>query len=280
MTTPRVVSELRELPGSYALPSTTTQTVVFIADHRSHHRRLLARILERQGCEVHQASGGDEALERIDRIAFDIAFINLTLPGVDGISLAKLLAFAHLAEQMPALIAIIDQGRPTNREELDAAGFSHQLHPPIDHGEVVRIVHDITSQRPAAVSSRPGLSETPNAAPVLEQAQFDSIKSLDGDDGFVASLIDDFIEDADQLLRSVEVAQSEGRASAVRDLLTELHGCAANLGAVALTNLCRWFERHTQRLDERQIVQLRQAYEALMSQLLIEQASLGSSSRQ
>jgi CheY-like chemotaxis protein len=282
MNSTRIPSELREMPGLHAFPSTETRPVVFIADHRAHHRRLLARILEREGCEVHQVSGGDEALERIDCIAFDVAFINLALPGVDGISLAKLLAFAHLAEQMPALVAILDDRRETGRPELDSAGFSHHLQPPIRQDEVVGIVRDIVRRR--AAERKPGRPEKRRhceaATPVLESSRFDSIKRLDDDDGFVAGLIDDFISDADELIRSVETAHEEARGSAMRELLTELHGCAANLGAVALTDLCRRYEDHAQSLDSRQIGQLRQTYETLKSQLLIERSALERSVRQ
>lgn len=68
---------------------------VLIVDDEPGVRSLLGKILNRAGSVCEMAGTAEEALERVDREQFDIALLDVHLPGMDGLSLAALIAERH-----------------------------------------------------------------------------------------------------------------------------------------------------------------------------------------
>jgi len=65
-----------------------TITVVVVDDERPLVD-LVARYLRREGYEVHPAYDGEEALEVIARVAPEVVVLDLMLPGIDGLEVAR-----------------------------------------------------------------------------------------------------------------------------------------------------------------------------------------------
>jgi DNA-binding response OmpR family regulator len=65
-----------------------TVTVVVVDDERPLVD-LVRRYLQREGYEVHVAYDGDQALEVIGRVEPDVIVLDLMLPGVDGLEVAR-----------------------------------------------------------------------------------------------------------------------------------------------------------------------------------------------
>ena len=63
-------------------------TVVVVDDERPLVT-LVTRYLEREGYRVHAAHDGNEALEVIERVDPDVIVLDLMLPGIDGLEVAR-----------------------------------------------------------------------------------------------------------------------------------------------------------------------------------------------
>lgn len=63
-------------------------TVVVVDDERPLVE-LVTRYLRREGYEVHAAHDGEEALEVFHRVAPDVLVLDLMLPGIDGLEVAR-----------------------------------------------------------------------------------------------------------------------------------------------------------------------------------------------
>lgn len=64
-------------------------TVVVVVDDERPLVDLVARYLRREGYEVHAAYDGNEALEVIGRVAPEVIVLDLMLPGIDGLEVAR-----------------------------------------------------------------------------------------------------------------------------------------------------------------------------------------------
>ncbi|HKB78163.1 MAG TPA: response regulator [Thermoanaerobaculia bacterium] len=72
---------------------------VLVVDDDESIRRLMERLLERQGYSVDTAPDGGVALEKIDHEAFDAVVLDLMMPRVDGFAVLR-----NLVSEKPALI--------------------------------------------------------------------------------------------------------------------------------------------------------------------------------
>ncbi len=105
---------------------------VLLVDDNDDGRAMLREWLEAAGHRVTEAADGLQALDRAATGAFDAALIDIGLPGMDGLQVARRIrGMGPRFAQMP-LIAITGYGAPQDRARSLAAGFDLHLVKPID----------------------------------------------------------------------------------------------------------------------------------------------------
>ena len=87
------------------------------------------------------ATSGPEALRLLDAQGFDLALVDMVMPGMDGMQLTRQVRqqFAQITARMP-IIALTANTHPAERERCLAAGMDDVLHKPIDTAELLRCV--------------------------------------------------------------------------------------------------------------------------------------------
>lgn len=78
---------------------------VLLVDDEEEFLSSAARVLERRGLEVQTAGDGARALQMIEQRGFDVAVLDVKMPGIDGIQL-----FRRLQKEQPGLPVIILTG--------------------------------------------------------------------------------------------------------------------------------------------------------------------------
>ena len=62
---------------------------VLVVEDEPEVRHLVRLYLEKEGCRVVEAGDGAEGLERFERSVFDLAVVDVMLPGMDGLELVR-----------------------------------------------------------------------------------------------------------------------------------------------------------------------------------------------
>lgn len=75
---------------------------ILVVDDEAEIRRSVRMILEYEGYDVQEASSGPEALALVEREAPDLVFLDIKMPGVDG--LETLQKIRHVNEALPVVI--------------------------------------------------------------------------------------------------------------------------------------------------------------------------------
>src|SRR5262245_54191273 len=65
------------------------QIDLLLVDDDAEFRGTVARRFLRRGFRVQEASGGEEALQRAEQRQFDVAILDLMMPGMSGIQLLE-----------------------------------------------------------------------------------------------------------------------------------------------------------------------------------------------
>jgi DNA-binding response OmpR family regulator len=128
-----------------------TVTVVVVDDERPLVD-LVSRYLRREGYEVHAAYDGEQALEVIGRVAPDVIVLDLMLPGVDGLEVAR-----RVRERADPYIVMLT----ARTDEVDRivglrVGADDYVTKPFSPNELVaRIQAMLRRPRPAAATADP-----------------------------------------------------------------------------------------------------------------------------
>lgn len=143
-------SEFRvRLPVSAAAPDSPLPPVpvaspavvskVLIVEDNADVRSMLHTLLELEGHDVQEAADGSQGLETLAREAFDVAVIDIGLPGIDGYELARR-ARSSCGSRCPRLVALTGYGRASDRAAVKAAGFDEHLVKPCNPAELLRVL--------------------------------------------------------------------------------------------------------------------------------------------
>lgn len=80
----------------------TTNTKILVVDDEATIRFALSETINRDGYDVVTAENGETALDLIDAQAFDLALIDLNLPGINGMGV-----LAELQQRSPETVVIV-----------------------------------------------------------------------------------------------------------------------------------------------------------------------------
>ncbi len=75
---------------------------VLIVDDEANLRQTLARILHQIGCEVTTSADGVEALQRLESAPYDLVYLDIRLPGMDGLQVLR-----QIHDRYPQLAVVL-----------------------------------------------------------------------------------------------------------------------------------------------------------------------------
>ena len=110
-------------------PPVQSLRVLVVEDH-ADNRESLVYLLRQLGHEAQGAEDGLRALPLLASGGFDLAFVDIGLPGMDGYEVAR----RARANGVPNvhLVALTGYGQPEDRERSRAAGFDGHIAKPLD----------------------------------------------------------------------------------------------------------------------------------------------------
>lgn len=120
---------------------------ILIADDDELIRRLLARTLERAGHSAHGVADGDEALAALQGGVYDLAILDLRMPGTSAMEIAKICRDATRGS-LAVLVLTADASAEVKARCL-AAGAGGVLNKPVEAPELLREIGRAVATRAA-----------------------------------------------------------------------------------------------------------------------------------
>ncbi|PWT94555.1 MAG: hypothetical protein C5B55_02530 [Blastocatellia bacterium] len=126
--------------NTIALVEPEKQSNILVVDDEDFVRDLLREILESEGCTVHVAANGEEALDLFDQYSFDGIFTDVGMPGMSGWELAQ--EIRKQSEMMPIAV-ITGWGEAVGSSEQKAAGVDWVVAKPFTADRICELVKEI-----------------------------------------------------------------------------------------------------------------------------------------
>jgi two-component system cell cycle response regulator DivK len=120
--------------------SETRKTVLCVEDNATN-MILVERIVEAEGHELLKAEDGAQALEILADTTPDIILLDINLPGIDGLELARRFKADNRLAPVP-LVATTAQVLVGDRERCLEAGCDDYLPKPLDIRKLRAVIRD------------------------------------------------------------------------------------------------------------------------------------------
>ena len=152
----------REQPGAiplvtkFSLQDAREPTVlrVLLAEDNTVNQRLAVRMLEKRGHRVTVAGNGREALDALEKDAFDLVFMDVQMPEMDGLVATSVIREREKGTgRHQIVIAVTAHAMKGDRERCMANGMDNYLSKPIGPKELDEILEKYLALRTASASA-------------------------------------------------------------------------------------------------------------------------------
>jgi two-component system phosphate regulon response regulator PhoB len=128
--------------------SAAAPPLVLVVDDMADTRRIMRRVLERDGIRVVEATTGEEAIETISRDRPDLVVLDLRLPGMSGFDVARWLrSQSDPALARTVLLACSASVQPDIQREALDAGCDAFEGKPFDVGPFAARIRQLLDER-------------------------------------------------------------------------------------------------------------------------------------
>lgn len=228
-----------ETAAPAAQPDPQQPCAVLVAEDNRTNQKVIEKMLTRAGHRVTIAANGDAALELLARERFDIVFMDINMPVVDGVEATRRLRARETHGERTPVIALTADVTLETRERCAAAGMDGCLTKPVEMKDLLAFVGRWATANDAQASER---GTAPDALPADRRPSVNAralgdLESLGGRD-FVCEIAQQFVADAVAILAALTAAARENDVLRFRDEAHALRSCSANIGASNIYELC------------------------------------------
>jgi CheY-like chemotaxis protein len=118
---------------------------ILLAEDNVVNQKLALRILQQMGYRADLASNGIEAIESVERQAYDVVLMDVQMPEMDGLEASRRIAAKWPAAARPRIVAMTANAMQGDREMCLASGMDDYLTKPI---RVERLVEALNLVQP------------------------------------------------------------------------------------------------------------------------------------
>jgi two-component system, sensor histidine kinase RpfC len=216
---------------------------ILVAEDNPTNQKVISKILERAGHLVRLVGNGEEALDVLESDEFDLAIVDMQMPIMGGVEVAKFYRF--IDRKLPRMPFVMLTANATSEamEESKQAGIDAFLSKPVETHELLATIarltglekpqrdtppSDLTPSPSEAITFLPGISRLLNVETLRE------LEQLGSGGHFLTNLVNGFYVDSQKLIQEMHVALDTQQYELFRDLAHGLKGSAGSIGATAL----------------------------------------------
>ncbi len=140
-----------------------SQKRILVAEDIATNRMVIEGLLNHVGHQVTLVPSGLAAIQKLSSETFDLVFLDMRMPGLDGLETARQIRSMQGLHALP-IVAMTANSFPTDRDACFAAGMNGFLSKPVRLDEITEMINRVC---PAAASDQPAVPRPPAQALAL-----------------------------------------------------------------------------------------------------------------
>ena len=235
--------------------------LVLLVDDNEINRQVASTILLKVGCQVDVANNGYEAIEKVKTRPYQIVFMDIQMPEMDGITATAEIKKLKL-QQQPVIIAMTAYSMQDERKNILEAGLDDYLAKPIKANSLIRTVQQYVPQDGRTPEGRtPEIAARIDKAPkqknlkqeglngvIIELEAVDQLKKWGGEE-LMHSAYSEFKEEAAEQVSICLKSYKKQDFKTLVDNLHSLKGSAGTLGVKKVADTAAELEKQIKEKD-------------------------------
>lgn len=223
------------------IPDEIRNLKILIADDEEYNRLLFKMILDRWGVKHNTVESAAEALELLKTDSFDLLFMDIRMPGIDGFRATQIIrGEMNITESEMPVICISAVSVNDYAEKYREAGMNAFLPKPFTEELLLTTIASVIKNY-SPVSSN-GRKEGGNInSAIAHKISLQSLYHLSGgDEQFVKQMLISFTETTEKGLNEMMEAKISGKMQQIAELAHKLMPPSRHIGA---SDLCDFLKK-------------------------------------
>jgi len=236
----------KKSPNAPALDSTLASRLplrILLADDNPINQRVGQSVLQKLGYRTELVTNGLEVLQALEQGTFDLIFLDVQMPEMDGLEASRRITERFGADRRPRIIAMTGNALMGDREKCLAAGMDDYISKPIRIAELQAAIErwGPTKKRRSETTSfmRKDMSQT---ADLLDSNILAELREMPPTEGIsmLRELIDLFLDSAPK--RITQIRESAHHPANLAFHAHALKSMSLNMGAQKIVDLTKRLE--------------------------------------
>jgi CheY-like chemotaxis protein/HPt (histidine-containing phosphotransfer) domain-containing protein len=217
---------------------------VLLADDNPINQKVGMSVLGKLGYRPDVVSNGSEVLAALENRVYDVLFLDVQMPEMDGLECARQICSRWTRDKRPVVIAMTGNALMGDREKCLAAGMDDYISKPVRIGELQAALErwGPTKSRKFDTAFLRRVQSTTNPADLLDKSILAELREIAPTDGvtMLQELIDLYLESAPDRIAQIEHFAGEPPKLAFH--AQALKSMSINLGCKRIVQLAEKLE--------------------------------------
>jgi signal transduction histidine kinase/DNA-binding response OmpR family regulator len=245
----------KDILPSLFIPEEIRNLKILIVDDEEYNRLLFKTILDRWKVKFAAVSGALEALELLKTERFNLLFMDIRMPGMDGLKATQIIRDElNISESDMPVICISAVHANEDRDRYSKAGMNTLLPKPFTEEILLTtIISVIKDYRPVMLSGR--LNNVSNEPSALEKFNLQNLIHLSGgDEQFVNQMLVTFNDTTQKGLKEMQESMESDQMENVADIAHKLLPPSRHIGASDLCSLLKKIEEYVHNGTNKELI--------------------------
>lgn len=222
---------------------------ILIAEDNKVNQKFTLRVLQKLGYQAEIVANGEEAVDAVDKKHFDIIFMDIQMPGMDGVQATKEIIRKY-GDDRPRIIALTAHAMAGDREKYLHEGMDDYISKPVQLEELVKVIQRSVTTETDFDREKEETDEVKAESEVFDSSELASIVDVDilkeniglDDPDFMNDMITVFIEETEKLVDELVKSLENSNDEAITRVAHTLKSSSATVGAMELSEKSKTLE--------------------------------------
>ncbi len=215
---------------------------ILAVDDNDANLKLLSVFLEDFNLNVELATNGLEAVEAAQKTPFDLIFMDIQMPEMDGVEATQRIRKSRLNQRTP-IVALTAHAMMGEKEKLLSEGMNDYLTKPIGLEQIEQTLMKWTHSKNKALLLKP--KQTEQATEMNTEDLIDwplSIKMAGGKEALAKDMLKMLIDHLPTAQQEIQTAFDENNLEVLKRVVHKFHGATCYVGVPKLRDSAHQYE--------------------------------------
>lgn len=228
---------------------------ILAVDDNPANLQLVGELLNGLGAEVALASDGKQAIEQAENKLFDMIFMDLQMPIMDGLEATKIIRSRESGKRRTPIVALTAHAMAEQKSQLLLAGMDDYLSKPVSEAQLAHIINRWLRTRKhlphiaEKADSEPPLQDTATRVVDIQQ----SLKLANGKPGLAKDMLSMLLANLPADSAKIRNSADSSDFATLEATVHRLHGGCCYCGVGRLKTAAQALDKALQNKDHSQL---------------------------